>query len=142
MPAASCRIIPARSIRRCDTISASFGFSLRMGRKNRDNRMGTLKESVGNGRPAVKPDRLRKHKGGPGKAAKMRISHGFAGDIEGANEARIGRTPRALTKTARLFRRGGRSNPSFGVTSATLSRHRWTHIFMPGCSGIFFISVL
>src|SRR3954470_7602799 len=87
MPAASCRIMPARSIRRCDTISASFGFSLRMGRKNRDNRMGTLKESVGNGRPAVKPDRMRKHKSAPGKAAKTRISRHFAADFEGANEA-------------------------------------------------------
>src|SRR3954462_10543379 len=47
MPAASCRIMPARSISRCETISASFGFSCRMGRKNRDNRMGQLKESVG-----------------------------------------------------------------------------------------------
>jgi hypothetical protein len=46
MPAASCRIMPARSIRRCDTISASFGVSFRMGRKNRDNRMGTPRESV------------------------------------------------------------------------------------------------
>src|SRR5580698_4343926 len=62
MPAASCRIMPARSISRCDTISASFGFSLRMGRKNRDNRMGTLKESVEQWRPAVKPDRVGKHK--------------------------------------------------------------------------------
>src|SRR6201996_2817517 len=63
MPAASCRIIPARSISRCDTISASFGFSFRMGRKNRDNRMGTLEESVERWRPAVKPDRVGKHKG-------------------------------------------------------------------------------
>src|SRR6478735_11140400 len=47
MPAASCRIMPARSISRCETISASFGFSFRMGRKNRDNRMGQLRESVG-----------------------------------------------------------------------------------------------
>src|SRR3569832_2838621 len=47
MPAASWRSIPARSISRCDTISASFGFSLRMGRKKRDSRMGlTLEESV------------------------------------------------------------------------------------------------
>src|SRR5258708_7451589 len=48
MPAASCRIMPARSISRCETISASFGFSFRMGRKNRDNRMGkTQGESAG-----------------------------------------------------------------------------------------------
>src|ERR1700727_2853842 len=74
MPAASCRIMPARSISRCDTISASFGFSLRMGRKNRDNRMGTLKESVEHGRPAVKPDRVGKHKGGrPSKPRERRL---------------------------------------------------------------------
>src|SRR3954464_1103093 len=47
MPAASCRSMPARSISRCDTISASFGVSFRMGRKYRDNRMGTLAESFG-----------------------------------------------------------------------------------------------
>src|SRR5580704_5153427 len=45
MPAASCRIMPARSISRCETISASFGFSFRMGRKNRDNRMTLLEDS-------------------------------------------------------------------------------------------------
>src|SRR3954447_15899588 len=39
--------MPARSISRCDTISASFGVSFRMGRKYRDNRMGTLGESAG-----------------------------------------------------------------------------------------------
>ena len=33
MPAASCRIMPARSISRCETISASFGVSRRIGRK-------------------------------------------------------------------------------------------------------------
>src|ERR1700760_4319753 len=32
--------MPARSISRCDTISASYGFSLRMGRKKRDSLMG------------------------------------------------------------------------------------------------------
>src|SRR5215510_5267138 len=51
MPAASCRIMPARSISRCETISASFGFSFRMGRKNRDNRMGFGSRGFGgNGR--------------------------------------------------------------------------------------------
>src|SRR4051812_17772327 len=45
MPAASWRSMPARNISRCDTISASFGVSFRMGRKYRDNRMGTLGES-------------------------------------------------------------------------------------------------
>jgi hypothetical protein len=43
-----------------------------MGRKNRDNRMGTPKESLGHGKPAVKPDRVRKRKGGDRqKAAKL-----------------------------------------------------------------------
>jgi hypothetical protein len=38
--------MPARSIRRCETIiSASFEVSFRIGRKNRDNRMGTPGES-------------------------------------------------------------------------------------------------
>jgi hypothetical protein len=32
--------MPARSISRCETISASFGVSFRIGKKNRDNRMG------------------------------------------------------------------------------------------------------
>src|ERR1700675_929592 len=65
MPAASCRIMPARSISRCETISASFGFSFRMGRKNRDNRMGkTQGNQRGHERDAVKPDRVRKHKAG------------------------------------------------------------------------------
>src|SRR5258707_15654649 len=63
MPAASCRIMPARSISRCETISASFGFSFRMGRKNRDSRMGkTQGNQRGHERGAVKPDRVRKHK--------------------------------------------------------------------------------
>src|SRR5580704_7003888 len=39
MPAASWRIMPARSIRRCEAISASFGVSRRLGRKNRERRM-------------------------------------------------------------------------------------------------------
>jgi hypothetical protein len=44
-----------------------------MGRKNRDNRMGTLEESVGNGKLPVKPDRIRKYKGGcSAKAQKYR----------------------------------------------------------------------
>src|SRR6476660_8971037 len=34
--------MPARSISRCDTISASFGVSRRMGRKKRDGRMDFL----------------------------------------------------------------------------------------------------
>src|SRR5262249_28698539 len=66
MPAASWRIIPARSISRCEAISASFGFSFRMGRKNRDKRMGKpLRESMEILAAApVKPDRGEKHKAG------------------------------------------------------------------------------
>src|SRR5215469_3118080 len=60
MPAASCRIMPARSIRRCDTISASFGVSRRMGRKKRDRRMDFLEGFVDDA--SEKADRLQKHK--------------------------------------------------------------------------------
>src|SRR5215203_6946995 len=54
MPAPSCRISPARSIRRCETISASFGVSRRMGRKKRLKRMaGPLGSGKGgDSRPA------------------------------------------------------------------------------------------
>src|SRR6266481_2227927 len=69
MPAASCRIMPARSISRCETISASFGFSFRIGRKNRDNRMTILRNQWDTGRSTVKPDRVRKHKGKRGEKA-------------------------------------------------------------------------
>src|SRR3954453_12268070 len=69
MPAASWRIMPARSISRCETISASFGFSFRIGRKNRDNRMTILRNQWDVGRSAVKPDRVRKHKGKSGEKA-------------------------------------------------------------------------
>src|ERR1700686_3084125 len=99
MPAASCRIMPARSISRCETISASFGFSLRMGRKNRDNRMGTLEESVRHGKPAVKPDRVQNHKAGVQELPlSWRISCWFAGDIEGANKTPVRHNPREWTK--------------------------------------------
>src|SRR5215813_12779722 len=75
MPAASCRIIPARSISRCETISASFGFSFRMGRKNRDNRMGLGSgDSGGETADAVKPDCPVKHKAGTGQNAAERVS--------------------------------------------------------------------
>src|SRR5580698_2766084 len=96
MPAASCRIMPARSIRRCETISASFGFSLRIGRKNRDNRMGTLKESVRHGRWAVKPDRLRKHKGG---TRESRQSSGFPGVLHWHIDRAIKAQTRHKTRT-------------------------------------------
>src|SRR6202035_370083 len=101
MPAASCRIMPARSISRCETISASFGFSLRMGRKNRDNRMGTLEESVRHGKPAVKPDRVQKHKAGDqGMPLSWRNSCCFAGDIEGANKAPARHNPKRVDEKA------------------------------------------
>src|SRR3982074_2673631 len=78
----------ARSSSRCETISASFGFSFRMGRKNRDNRMGILKESVEHGRAAVKPDRARKHKGAhKPKPLRQRISCRFSGDLNRAIKA-------------------------------------------------------
>src|SRR6267142_5748264 len=93
MPAVSCRIMPARSISRCETISASFGFSFRMGRKNRDNRMGTLKESVNHGKSPVKPDRVRKHKGGlQSRPLRQRISCCFAGDLNRTIKAPAGTT--------------------------------------------------
>src|SRR5579884_1901139 len=41
MPAASCRIMPARNISRWDTSSASLGVSRRMGKKYRDSRIGS-----------------------------------------------------------------------------------------------------
>src|SRR4051812_35669911 len=63
MPAASWRIMPARSISRCETISASFGFSFRMGRKNRDNRMARLGNRGKRRSPSLKPDQIAKHKG-------------------------------------------------------------------------------
>src|SRR5215470_18602588 len=82
MPAASCRIMPARSISRCETISASFGFSFRMGRKNRDRRMGKpLRESREFvAAAAVKPDRAKKHKTGiEEKPLSHRIFSPFSG---------------------------------------------------------------
>src|SRR5688572_11117026 len=39
MPALAWRTMPARSISRCETISASAGFSRRVGRKNWDERI-------------------------------------------------------------------------------------------------------
>src|SRR6478609_5221185 len=54
--------MPARSISRWEAISASFGVSLRMGRKKRDRRMG-YSESFADGLGRVKPDRPPKNKG-------------------------------------------------------------------------------
>src|SRR5580698_11167253 len=59
MPAASWRIMPARSISRWEAISASFGVSRRLGRKNRERRMESRKYLAA----AVKPEPARKYKG-------------------------------------------------------------------------------
>src|ERR1700731_2121054 len=59
MPAASWRIMPARSISRWEAISASFGVSRKLGRKNRERRMEARKYLAA----AVKPEPARKHKG-------------------------------------------------------------------------------
>src|SRR5664279_4687053 len=61
MPAASCRIMPARSISRCETISASFGVSREIGRKKRVRRIADGSESRADG-SLVKADRPEKHK--------------------------------------------------------------------------------
>ena len=148
MPAASCRIMPARSISRCDTISASFGFSLRMGRKNRDNRMGTPEELVRHGKPAVKPDRVRKHKGGDQqKPLTKRISCRFA---DRRLEAAIG-LRQAAPDSGPLGTSKSSSSVSFGgplghrYATATTGMPTWhgsasvpgaaPHIFMPRMIG-------
>src|ERR1700729_3067605 len=92
--------MPARSIRRCDTISASLGFSFRIGRKNRDNRMGkpngigeTREASSESGSAAKTQGR------GPGKPFGLQISGGFADNIDRAIKARArhkGRSKLAL----------------------------------------------
>src|ERR1700733_6371032 len=51
--------MPARSISRWEAISASFGVSRRLGRKNRERRMESRKYLAA----AVKPEPARKHKG-------------------------------------------------------------------------------
>ena len=63
MPAASCLIMPARSIRRWEIISASLGVSRRIGKKYRDSRMGSALCFALRIAAAVKPDRSAKHKG-------------------------------------------------------------------------------
>src|SRR6266404_5487775 len=95
MPAASCRIMPARSINRCETISASFGFSFRIGRKKRDNRMGkTQGNQRGHERGAVKPDRVRKHKAGEcEKAAGNADFRPFRPNDRGGAKSILGRDP-------------------------------------------------
>src|SRR4029077_15979563 len=49
--------MPARNIRRWEAISASFGVSRRLGRKNRDRRMASRKRGA-----AVKPEPAWKYK--------------------------------------------------------------------------------
>jgi hypothetical protein len=50
--------------------------------------MGTLKESVEDGRPAVKPDRAGKHKG---DGRESRSSHGFPAVLSATLTARLRR---------------------------------------------------
>src|SRR6185295_15788760 len=76
MPADSCRIMPARSISRWETISASFGVSRRIGRKKRDRRIQTLKNRVGRSGAAVKADRTRKYKRNKGLGGGRRRCRG------------------------------------------------------------------
>src|SRR5258708_35159365 len=54
--------MPARSISRWETISASFGVSRRIGRKKRDRRISVSRIGVGGPSAAVKADRTRKYK--------------------------------------------------------------------------------
>src|SRR5712691_5917470 len=85
MPEASCRTMPARSMRRWETISASLGVSRRIGKKYRESRMGSALRLELRLAPAVKPDRPAKH-----KSAKQ-----FNGFSEAAGRA--GRFPAQLT---------------------------------------------
>src|SRR5882757_6651005 len=62
MPDASWRTMPARSIRRWDTISASLGVSRRIGKKYFESRMGSALRFELRLAPAVKPDRPAKRK--------------------------------------------------------------------------------
>src|ERR1700677_5060760 len=79
----------ARSIRGCDTISASLGFSFRIGRKNRDNRMGKP-NAIGETREASSESgSAAKTQGrGPRKPFGLQISGRSAGDIDRAIKAR------------------------------------------------------
>src|SRR5690348_11866761 len=54
--------MPARSIRRWETISASFGVSRRIGRKKRDRRINVSRIGWAGEGAAVKADRTRKYK--------------------------------------------------------------------------------
>src|SRR5215472_17592413 len=63
MPALDCRIIPARSISRCETICASLGFSRNRGRKYWESRIetnhGIGRRTLGKTQPAVYRQRRR-----------------------------------------------------------------------------------
>src|SRR5205814_5139388 len=54
--------MPARSISRWETISASFGVSRRIGRKKRDRRISVSRIGWAGPGAAVKADRTRKYK--------------------------------------------------------------------------------
>ncbi len=64
MPAASCRIMPARNISRCETISASYRILFQDGRKKPRQPHGQLKESGGQAKRCSETDRVRKDKAG------------------------------------------------------------------------------
>src|SRR5262245_26712373 len=97
MPAASCRSMPARSISRCETISASLGFSFRIGRKNRVNRMGKCLQ-IRSG-CAVKADRAAKHKAyGEKNPLSLRFFNHFGGFAEAEDEPA---PPRFMAKRCR-----------------------------------------
>src|ERR1700721_2669170 len=71
MPAASWRIMPARSISRCETISASFGVSGRVGRKKEERRMRRVRIWRCRAGGRVKADRAQKHNPGRGSAEQV-----------------------------------------------------------------------
>src|SRR5271169_5827097 len=97
MPAASCRIIPARSISLWDAISASFGVSRRMGRKYRERRMKSQSSRRNDPRFGADMDR------GPQKAA---TAVELQGPMRLANGARRVRTAQPVN-TAEFLAAGG-----------------------------------
>src|SRR6266516_3488361 len=146
MPAASCRIMPARSIRRCDTISASFGFSLRMGRKNRDNRMGILKESVETREAGSETGSGAKTQGRAStKAAKATDFLLISLTSRPGDEGPAGNNftaPVSGPASRTVFRHDAfgtehqSARPPMPAARERNPRHHPPHIFMPECSGI------
>src|SRR6516164_9003261 len=105
MPAASCRIIPARNIRRCDTISASLGVSRKIGKKNRERRMGWRGSRSIGGAPS-ETGLPAKTQGPPGKAAETLSSRAGTPDERVAAHlaTRVGRhagDPQAIVRLRR-----------------------------------------